>query len=83
MIFIHQFIVSVIVFVTVFYIQDVHTFKAFNNRAIYQNTIISDQKSIIHSDTSLYAKASKKQKKSHPAVPEFSRVLNVGQVRDK
>lgn len=57
--------------------QNVHTFKVIT----LKGTSLSgsrDNLRIINSN--LYA--AKKAKKSHPAVPEFSRVLNVGQVCD-
>jgi hypothetical protein len=60
--------------------QKVHTYRINSVRSIAhvsETQLSLPSRSI---ETSLYA--AKKQKKSHPVVPEFSRVLNVGQVKN-
>lgn len=64
-----------IVIMMIFSSQNVHTFKVLNSRG---NLFRGLKENFKISSTNLYA--AKKAKKSHPAVPEFSRVLNVGQV---
>ena len=74
---IRQSILILVIVLMILSCQNVHTFKV----VTLKGTSISgsrDNLRIINSN--LYA--AKKAKKSHPAVPEFSRVLNVGQVCD-
>ena len=70
-----QSILIVIVIMMILSSQNVHTFEVISSRG---NFFIGLKDNFKTSSTSLYA--AKKVKKSHPAVPEFSRVLNVGQV---
>jgi hypothetical protein len=61
--------------------QKVHTYRINSVRSIAH---VSETQQSLPSrsiETNLYA--AKKQKKSHPVVPEFSRVLNVGQVKTR
>ena len=74
---IRQSILILVIVLMILSCQNVHTFKVIT----LKGTSLSgsrDNLRIINSN--LYA--AKKAKKSHPAVPEFSRVLNVGQVCD-
>ena len=74
---IRQSILILVIVLMILSCQNVHTFKVIT---IKGNSLskFRDNMKIINSN--LYA--AKKAKKSHPAVPEFSRVLNVGQVCD-
>ena len=72
---IRQSILILVIVLMILSCQNVHTFKVIT----LKGTRLSgyrDYLRIINSN--LFA--AKKAKKSHPAVPEFSRVLNVGQV---
>lgn len=74
-----KLLLYIMVLITILKTQKVHTYRIHSRRSIAH---ISENQQTFHSrslDTSLYA--AKKQKKSHPMVPEFSRVLNVGQVK--
>ena len=70
-----QTILVVFVIMMILSSQNVHTFKVISSKGSF---LLGFKSNVNVIDTSLYA--AKKAKKSHPAVPEFSRVLNVGQV---
>ena len=70
-----QTILVVFVIMMILSSQNVHAFKVISSKGSF---LLGFKSNVNVIDTSLYA--AKKAKKSHPAVPEFSRVLNVGQV---
>jgi hypothetical protein len=74
---------TVVVLMAILSSQKVNTYRIYGKKSIDTREITGAkylQLPMKSSSTALYA--AKKQKKAHPVVPEFSRVLNVGQVRE-
>ena len=77
MLHLRQLILTIIVIMTILSSQNVHTYTISTTKGGFFGV----RDNFRRLTTSLYA--AKKAKKSHPAVPEFSRVLNVGQIPER
>jgi hypothetical protein len=75
-----KLLLYIMVLITILKTQKVHTYRINSVRSIGHVSEMQPSLPSRSIGTSLYA--AKKQKKSHPVVPEFSRVLNVGQVKN-
>lgn len=72
---------AVVILMAILSSQIVHTYRISGKKSVDARGSTNAkhlQLPVRSSSTTLYA--AKKQKKAHPVVPEFSRVLNVGQV---
>ena len=72
---------AVVILMAILSSQIVHTYRISGKQSVNARESTGAkclQLPVRASSTTLYA--AKKQKKAHPVVPEFSRVLNVGQV---
>lgn len=74
---------TVVVLMAILSSQKVNTYRIYGKKSVDSREITGAkylQPQMKSSSTALHA--AKKQKKAHPVVPEFSRVLNVGQVSE-